>query len=111
MRLNKNKAGKKAQTEEAVVQGHITGLRKLCSKPVFDFLSHLIAKARFSKAGNYQNEIHKLFVHDKQNLREWVQSRSANLFPVFVAESVAVLKTGPVCVGGNVQKAGPEHFQ
>lgn len=36
---------------------------------------------------------------------------SANLFPMFVAERVAVLKTGPICVGGNVQKSGHEHFQ
>lgn len=100
---------RKPQTEEAVIQGHIPGLKKLWSKPVFDFLSSLIAKARFSKEANCQNEIHKLFV--KQNLRVWVQSCSANLFPMFVAESVAVLKTGPICVGGNILKAGPEHFQ
>lgn len=28
-----------------------------------------------------------------------------------VAESAAVLITGTICVGGNVQKADPEHFQ
>lgn len=69
MRLNKNGAGKKPQTEEAVIQGHIPGLRKLWSKLVFDCLSCLIVKARFSKEANCQNEIHKLFIHDKQNLQ------------------------------------------
>lgn len=40
-----------------------------------------------------------------------MQSFSANLFPISVAESAAVLITGTTCVGGNVQKADPEHFQ
>lgn len=105
-----NGTGKNTQTDEAVIQGLIPGLRKV-DKQVFDFLSSLIAKARFSEEANCQNDIHKLFVHDKQNLWVWVQSCSANLFPMFVAESVAVLKTGPICVGGTVQKAGPEYFQ
>lgn len=56
-RLNKNGAGKKTQTEEAVIRDHILGLRKLGSKPLFDFLSSLIPKARVSKEANCQSEI------------------------------------------------------